>query len=116
MKIAILVLALLVGIIALCCAIWACQETKICVSNSPDGRYVLAVTKRNLDTLAVMPGQGSDIKCFVELRRRGDGRMILRKGVNMLQDVEHIRWDVDRVWINSRCAIQYDGEVIGNWQ
>ena len=116
MKIAILVLALLVGVIALCCAIWACQETKIRVSNSPDGRYVLAVTKRNLDTLTVMPGQGSDIKCFVKLRRRGDGRMILRKGVNMLQDVEHIQWGVDRVWINSRCAISYDGKVIGNWQ
>ena len=115
MKRTILVLGLLVGVLIVSCAIWAFQETTIRASNSPDGRYVLVVIKRNLDSLPVMPGQGSDVKCFVELRRKDDVQIILRKEVDMLQNVEEIKWDVDRVWINSHCAISYDGKVTGNW-
>ena len=115
MKRTILLLGSLVVVLVLCCTLWAFQETTIRTSSSPDGRYVLVVSKRNIDSLPVMPGQGSDVKCFVELRRREDWQMILRKGVDMLQNIEHIQWDADRVWINSRYAITYEGNVIGEW-
>ena len=106
----------IVALIVSVCAIWMFQETTIRVSYSPDGRYVLAITKRNIDSfLFVMPGQGSDIKCFVELRRMDGGQIILRKDVDMLQNVEHIQWDADKVWINTRSAISYEGNAIGIW-
>lgn len=98
------------------CVVWIFQETTIRASNSPDERFMLAVIKRNIDSLPVMPGQGSDVKCFVELRRRDDGQIILRKEVDMLQNVEQIEWDADKVWINPHCAISYDGNLIGIWQ
>jgi len=116
MKRKILGLALfVVGLFLIFCAMWVFQETTIRASNSPDGRYLLVVLKRNLDSLPVMPGQGSDVRCFVELRRRGNGQLILRKDVDMLQNVEHIQWESDRVWINSHSAISYEGKLIGIW-
>ena len=63
------------GMIAILCVIWMFQETTIRVSNSPDERYFLAVIKRNLDSLSVMPGQGSDVKGFVELRKKESGQV-----------------------------------------
>ena len=117
MKNKILLLVLfIVALFVFICVMWMFQEMAICSSDSPDGRYVLVVMKRNIDSLPVMPGQGSDVKCFVELRRRVDGQIISRKTVDMLQKVEHIQWDADKVWINPRCAISYDGKAIGIWQ
>ena len=115
MKRTIIVLSLLVSVITLCCLIWMLQETAIYASNSPDEQYVLVVMKRNIDSYLVMPGQGSDVKCFVELRSRVDGQIILRKDVSMLQNIEHIKWDADKVWINSHSAISYDGKLMGIW-
>lgn len=43
------------------------------------------------------------------------GQIILRKDVDMLQNVEHIQWDADKVWINTRSAISYEGNAIGIW-
>ena len=106
---------LVVGLFLIFCARWMFQETTIRVSNSPDGKYALSVIKRNIDSVPVMPGQGSDVKCFAELRRRESGQIILRKVVDMLQNVEQIKWDADKVWINPHCAISYEGKVIGNW-
>ena len=107
---------LIVALIVSVCTIWMFQETTIRVSESPDGRYVLAITKRNIDSfLSVMPGQGSDIKCFVELRRMDGGQKVLRKDVDMLQNIKHIQWDADKVWINTHSAISYEGEALGIW-
>ncbi|MBP5320542.1 MAG: hypothetical protein J6334_06110, partial [Kiritimatiellae bacterium] len=108
-----LLVLFIVALFVFICVMWMFQEMAICSSDSPDGRYVLVVMKRNIDSLPVMPGQGSDVKCFVELRRRVDGQIISRKTVDMLQKVEHIQWDADKVWINPRCAISYDGKAIG---
>ena len=116
MKRKILVLALLaVGFSLILCVMWMFQEATIRASNSPDGKYSLVILKRKLDFLPVMPGQGSDVKCFVELRWREDGKIILRKDVDMLQNVEYIQWDADRVWINSHSAISYEGKQTGIW-
>ena len=104
------------GMIAMLCLSWLFQENTIRIDNSPNGRYSLFVIKRNLDGLSVMPGQGSDVKCVVELREREDGKIILRKTVNMLQNIEQIQWETDAVWINPHCAISYDGGIVGNWQ
>ena len=41
--------------------------------------------------------------------------MTLRDNVDMLQNIEQIRWETDNVWFNSRCAIRYDGVKIGSW-
>ncbi len=102
---------LIVGVVTMSCAIWALQEKAICAINSPDERYVLTVFKRNIDSFPVMPGHGSDVRCIVELRRRGNGQLILRKDVDMLQNVDHIQWDADRVWINPHSAISYEGKL-----
>ena len=117
MKIRILLsVFLVVALIVFVCAIWMFQETTIRVSESSDGRYVLVITKRNIDSfLSVMPGQGSDVQCFVELRRMDDRQIILRKNVDMLQNINHIQWDADKVWINTRSAISYEGNAIGIW-
>jgi hypothetical protein len=104
------------GMVVILCAIWMIQENTIRVSNSPNERYSLSVIRRNLDSLPVMPGQGSDVKCFVELRKKENGQLILRKSVDMLQNIEQIQWGDGEVWINPHWAISYEGTVIGNWQ
>ena len=102
--------------IVLCGARWLLQETVVHISFSPDGKYSLSVLERNLDRiLPVMPGQGSDGKCCVELRETASRRTIARKDVAMLQLIERIRWDLTGVWINPRCAISYDGTIVGTW-
>lgn len=104
----------IIGIIILP-AIWMFQESTVRVDNSPDGRYSLVVLKRNLESIIpVAPGQGSDAKCHVELREQGSGRLIFRKEVAMLQDVGQIQWERNKVWINPRFAISYDGSDLGN--
>ena len=110
-----LIFAACTSMVAVLCTSCVFQETTIRVSNSPDERYSLAVIKRNVDCLSVMPGQGSDVKCVVELRKRENGQIIIRKNVDMLQNVEQIQWGEGTVWINPHCAISYDGKVIGNW-
>lgn len=99
--------ALLVG--------WMFQERTIFTSESPDGKYMVSVLKRNFECLPVMPGHGSDVKCSIELRTYDEGRLLLRDNVDMLQNIEQIRWETDKVWFNSRCAIRYDGAKIGSW-
>lgn len=96
-------------------AIWLFQETTVRVDKSPDGRYSLVVLQRNLESIIpVAPGQGSDAKCNVELREQGSGRLIFRKEVAMLQDVGQIQWERNKVWLNARFAITYDGSDLGN--
>lgn len=96
-------------------AIWLFQETTVRVDKSPDGRYSLVVLKRNLESIIpVAPGQGSDAKCNVELREQESGRLIFRKEVPMLQDVGQIQWERNKVWLNARFAITYDGSDLGN--
>ena len=34
----------------------------------------------------------------------------------MLQDVEQIQWEQNKIWINPRFAIPYDGSDLGNGQ
>ena len=102
------------GMVVILCAIWMFQENTIRVSNSPNERYSLSVIRRNLDSLPVMPGQGSDVKCFVDLRKKENGQLILRKSVDMLQNIEQIQWGDGEVWINPHWAISYEGTVIGN--
>lgn len=98
-------------------AIWMFQETTVRASQSPNGQYLLVVLKGNWESiLPVMPGQGSDAKCHVELRDRESGRRLVRKEVAMLQDVQQIQWEHDKVWINPRFAIPYDGSDLGNRQ
>ena len=111
-----MLLFFLVGasMVAILCAIWMFQETTIRVSNSPDERYSIAVIRRSLNVLPVMPGQSSDVECFVELRKENK-QVIIRKDVDMVQDIEQIQWGDREVWINPHCAISYDGKIIGDW-
>ena len=96
-------------------AIWMFQETTVRASQSPNGRYLLVVLKRNWESiLPVMPAQGSDAPCHVELREQGSGRLIVRKEVAMLQDIQQIQWEHNKVWLNPRFAIPYDGSDLGN--
>lgn len=116
MKKVLLFVFLLITLFLIFSVWWMFQEETVQTSTSPDGRYLLVVLTRNLDSyFPIMPGQGSDVECFVELRKTKRGDIILRKSVDMLQNVDNIQWDVDRVWINSCCAILYNGEPIGLW-
>lgn len=62
-----------------------------------------------------MPGQGSDVRCFVELREVQSQRLIFRGELNMMQEIEEIRWEADMVRISRFKAISYGGIKIGNW-
>jgi len=91
------------------------QERTVFASKSPDSKYMFAVLQRNLEYLPVMPGHGSDVECLIELRTCEEGILLFRDNVDMLQNIEQIRWETDKVWFNSRCAIRYDGAKIGSW-
>lgn len=94
---------------------WLQMESPVMLCNSLDHRYSLVVKKRNADSVFGMPGQGSDVRCFVELREVQSQRLIFRGELNMMQEIEEIRWEADMVRISRFKAISYGGIKIGNW-
>lgn len=102
-------------VLSILLATWMQHETVVSVSHSPDGQYLLVVLKRNVLSIPVMPGQGSDAECSVELREKGSCRLIARKKVALLQNIEQIQWAAGKVWINPHCAISYEGSALGIW-
>lgn len=111
----VLILSLIFIVIILGGLKWLLLEYPIMACTSLDHRYSFTVLRRNIDRFPVMPGQGSDIGCFVELREIHNNRLIFRGKLNMLQEIEEVRWETDSVWINRLKAISYNGLRIGDW-
>lgn len=94
---------------------WLLKEEPVKVYLSPDSMYSLTLLKRNIDSGPVMPGQGGDVSCITELRDLCDKRLIFRGRLSMIQEVEGVRWDSDKVMINRMKGISFRGSQIGEW-
>ncbi len=86
---------LLAALLVAAAVAWWPRAQTAAVFDSPDGNFKLVV-QRDVSPWASMPGQGSDNPGWVLLLDR-QGRELQRTRVAMVQLVEQVQWQPDRV-------------------
>lgn len=74
------------------------RETEHRRFDSLDGAFHVIVFRCTRVFSSAMPGQGSDARGIVRLYDRA-GRQLQEADVDMVQNVEHVDWEADRVHI-----------------